>query len=90
MKLVLDVYNAICDIEIFEINGIKATYKDFGSMYDAAPDQSKPCHCGNMIFESRIPSQQVLQKYGINVSEYAYICQQLQEQLSFGLCRLCS
>lgn len=89
MKLKLDVYSALCETKIFEINGIKASYKDFGEKYDASGDKTRPHTCGNMIFEPRRPTQQVLDKYGINVGEYTYVCEQLRNMVSFGLCRLC-
>lgn len=89
MKLVLDSYRAICGTRIFKINGMKATYKDFGEKYDTSADNAKPYCCGNMIFEPRRSTQKVLDKYGITADEYARVCDQLRKQLSFGLCRLC-
>jgi hypothetical protein len=89
MQLNLNAYNAVCETKVFEINGIKASYKDFGEKFDAAPDVRKPHACCNMKFQPRKPVQQVLDKYAIDVDEYSYICKQLQNTLSFGQCRLC-
>lgn len=89
MKLEFDVYRAICETKRFVINGIKATYKDFGEKYDAAPDKTRPNCCGNMLFEPKVPAQQILDKYGITISEYMNICKQLQDCVSFGTCSLC-
>jgi hypothetical protein len=89
MKLELDVYSTICETRIFKINGIKATFKDFGEKYDTQPDQVKLNICGNMAFKPMEPTQRVLDKYGINVSEYKYVCEKLRACVSFGTCRLC-
>jgi hypothetical protein len=90
MKLELDVYSTICETKIFVINGIKATYKDFGEKYDASPDKGRPTSCGNMVFIPKTPTQQVLNKYGITTNEYRNICELLRSCVSFGTCRLCS
>lgn len=89
MKLELDVYSAICETKMFVVNGIKATYKDFGEKYDTSPDTRKPNSCGNMKFIPRIPTEQVLNKYGITKNEYRHICELLRSCVSFGTCRLC-
>lgn len=89
MKLELDIYSAICETKRFVINDINATYKDFGEKFDASPDKNKPTICGNMIFMPIKPSQHVIDKYGITLSEYDYICKKLQSCISFGTCRLC-
>lgn len=89
MKLELDVYSTICETKMFRVNGIKATYKDFGEKYDAAPDKLKLHFCGNMVFRSKAPTQQVLEKYAIKVREYNAICEHLKACVSFGTCKLC-
>lgn len=90
MKLKLDVYGGICETKTFVINGVKATYKDFGEKYDTSPDKLKPKICGNMVFKPKYPTKQILEKYRINIDEYSYICQQLHDSISFGTCRQCS
>lgn len=89
MKLELDVYSAICETKIFSINGVGAKLQDFGEKFDAEPDKKRFHVCGNMIFNPKNPTQKVLDKYGINVSEYTHICDQLRRYVSFGTCRLC-
>lgn len=89
MKLELDVYNAICETKTFRVNGIKATYRDFGEKYDASPDRAKPYVCGNMVFEPKAPAEEILDKYGISINEYDYICKQLRYYISFGICKMC-
>jgi len=89
MKLELDVYSTLCETKVFKINGIKASYRDFGEKYDTAPDKRRPNICGNMAFKPALPTQQVLNKYGINITEYKYVCEKLKACVSFGTCRLC-
>ncbi|PYG90380.1 hypothetical protein LY28_00263 [Ruminiclostridium sufflavum DSM 19573] len=89
MKLELDVYSSICETKTFVINGIKASYKDFGRKIDTQPDKSRPNACGNMTFESFAPAQQILDKYGISSKEYNNICILLRSCISFGVCRQC-
>jgi hypothetical protein len=71
------------------VNGVKASYRDFGVKFDASPDINRPYCCGNMVFEPILPAPKVLDKYGITKSEYRHICTLLRECVSFGACRLC-
>lgn len=89
MKLELDVYSSICETKIFVVNGVKATYKDFGRKVDTQPNQSKPNICGNMTFESIASTKQVLDKYKISTNEYNHICTLLRGCMSFGVCKQC-
>ena len=89
MKVELDVYSALCETKVFVVNGIKATYKDFGLKYDASPDKAKKNYCGYMLFEPIKPTQQVLEKYCLTKKEYNHICKLLQASISFGTCRMC-
>ena len=90
LKLTLHSYNTLCETQSFEINGIKASYKDFGEKFDAAPNSRKPYMCCNMVFRSRKPQLGILEKYNIDADDYTYICIQLRNALSFGTCKLCS
>lgn len=89
MKLELDIYSAMCETQKFAVNGIDATYRDFGVKYDSMPDDLKPGCCGNMVFVSVKPAQEVLSKYGITIKDYNNICELLRASISFGTCRLC-
>ncbi|MCX7772321.1 MAG: hypothetical protein N2376_04320 [Clostridia bacterium] len=89
MKLELDVYSTICETKRFVINGIQATYRDFGEKQDVSMDRTQPFCCGNMVFLPSLPTQQVLEKYGITKKEYHYICEMLRSCVSFGTCKLC-
>lgn len=90
MKLEMDVYSTICETKVFVINGVKATYKDFGRKFDSSPDKDRPNSCGNMVFEPKTPTREVLEKYGITIKEYDGICAHLRACVSFGACMLCS
>ena len=90
MKIELDTYSNICETKTFNINGIKATYKDFGRKSDCSPDRNKPNCCGNMAFEPKCHTGEVLKKYWITAKEYNGICEQLKICISFGTCMLCS
>jgi hypothetical protein len=90
MKIELDTYSSICETRTFRINGIKATYKDFGRKSDSSPDSDRPNCCGNMVFEPKRPTDEVLKRYGITAKEYNGICEQLKVCISFGTCRLCA
>ena len=89
VKLELDVYSSICETKTFVVNGVKATYKDFGLKIDTQPDKYRPNICGNMRFEAISPTQQVLDKYRISSNEYKHICTLLKGCISFGLCKQC-
>lgn len=79
----------LCILDKFEINGIEADYEDFGSKEDRAPELAEPYCCGNMQFIPKLATQDILDKYNINVTEYNKICDELQ-CLSFGSCGWCS
>lgn len=77
-----------CDLEEFEINGIRADEDDFGAKKDLAPRPD--CCCGNLQFIPDPPTKEVLNQYKITVEEYEEICNQLKKALSIGCCDLCS
>lgn len=88
MKLKLEVYKCLCALAEFEINGIKASYEDFGDKYDTQPSLANGYCCGNMQFIPKLATQEILDKYKINVDEYNQICEKLN-CLSFGSCGWC-
>lgn len=89
MTLKLKVYGCLCELEKFEINGIRAEWKEFGDKFDADSENAEPYGCGNMIFVPKPPSTEILKKYDITAEEYDNICNELQEGLSFGCCGWC-
>ena len=75
MELVIEPYDALpCELEIFTINGKKASSIDF---------------CSNMHFEPEPPTEIVLRKYSITKEEYYSICDELENKLHVGRCGWC-
>ena len=89
MTLKLKSLKYYCDLEEFEINGIKAEWEDFGEKFDADEDNAEPYGCGNMTFIAKALSTEILKKYDITAEEYDSICKELEEKLSFGCCGCC-
>lgn len=81
-------FGALCDLEQFEINGMRADYEDFGDKYDCHPDIAEPYGCGDMRFIPKLPTIEILNKYNITTDEYNEICEKLN-CLSFGCCGWC-
>lgn len=89
MKLELEIYGCLCATKDFRINGISADSSDFGSQGDSDPDNAEPYGCGNMRFEGKPSTDEVLKAYGISESEYKEIVELLEDKLSFGSCGWC-
>lgn len=89
MELIVIPYSALCELQEFSINGIKADYNDFGSKGDRGWRDAEDYCCGDMQFTPQLPTQKVLDKYKINVDEYNMVCEKL-DCLSFGCCGWCS
>lgn len=90
MNLKLEMFGALCEPRVFDINDKRADYSDFGHKSDHAPEDAEPYCCGDMRFESKAPTQAVLDKYGITLDEYDEVCKILEENLSWGSCGWCS
>ena len=89
VKLELEAMNCLCELDKFIINGKKANYYDFGDKMDIDPNNAEDYSCGNMVFLPKLATNGILNKYNINNDEYAEICEQLTEKLSFGSCGWC-
>jgi hypothetical protein len=89
MELKLEVYGSLCSTKEFSINGVEAEYEDFGEKYDHSPDEAEDYACGNMKFTANRATQEILDKYKINITEYNEVCEQLEQKLSFGSCGWC-
>lgn len=90
LDVVIEPYDALpCELEKFIINGIDAYKGDFGDGYDSDPDNAEEYGCGNHQFESKMPTDGVLEKYSINLEEYAQICEMLESALDVGGCGWC-
>ena len=75
-----------CSLKEFKINGIDASYEDFG--YTEC-ERIKPYTCTNFHFVSRFSTPEVLNHYNITESEYDQICEKLEMIFDFGECGLC-
>lgn len=80
---------SLCALEVFVVNTIEADYDDFGDKYDQDPDSAEDYGCGDMYFDPKGPTPEVLAKYGIDELEYWTITNRLQDVLSFGSCGWC-
>jgi hypothetical protein len=89
MDLQLEAYEALCELNVFLINGVQAIYEDFGSKGDETPEEAEPYGCGDMRFTSKEATAEILKKYGITEAEYSTVCEQLASKLSFGSCCWC-
>lgn len=83
-------YHALpCSCETFIINGKRADVDDFGSTVDMDSEHAEQYACGDRQFVPQMPTDEVLEKYGINLKEYAEICNKLQCALAVGTCGWC-
>ena len=77
-----------CSLTDFTINGVEANVYDFGLTYDIGePEENEYCH--DMQFSKSLPTEKVLEKYSINLAEYADIIQELTDNLDIGSCDMC-
>ena len=90
MKLIIEVYDALCATKKFSINGIKADTYSFGEGEDRNPEEAEDYACADMQWKRRPnPREGLLDLYGITEEEYHIICDKLEEELSFGDCGWC-
>ena len=90
IKVEIKPYHGLpCALEVFTINGEKAQESDFGEGRDDSPESAEDYACGDHQFHPKLPTQEVLDKYKINLSEYAEICGKLESALSVGSCGWC-
>lgn len=91
-------FKHLCELEVFEINGMKADYEDFGVKGDISPETAEEYCCGDMRFNGwdiHMPEQREFlykaqNKYKLTLSEYIEIVIMLDKALSFGCCGWCS
>ena len=91
MKIEIEVYDSLCAISTFRINGIEADEYDFVVKYDHSPGTAEEeGGCGDMRADIISATDKVLKKYRISLSEYSDIAEQLSEKLTFGNCGMCA
>ncbi len=86
----IKVFGEFCSTEVFTINGKSADSDDFGGQGDYDSANAEDYACGDMQFEQKPPTADVLAKYEIDELEYWTIANKLAEELSFGCCGLCA
>lgn len=90
MELVIKPCQSLpCHLEVFTINGKDADQYDFGDIFDHNEEIREPYGCGDMHFDSKPPTKEVLDKYNITEEEYYNICNELEYELCVGSCGWC-
>lgn len=89
MDLRIKAYSCLCELEKFEINGVKASYLDFGDKEDVGKSREYGV-CKDMQFIPIFPTDEILHKYHITLSDYKEVCDALKEKLHFGHCGYCA
>lgn len=90
MELVIEPRYALpCSLEVFTINGKTAYQDDFGDTYDHGSESAEESECGDMHFDRKPPTKEVLDKYNITEKEYDTICDELEDKLYVGGCGWC-
>ena len=89
MEYRIEAYDALCELQVFTVNGVSAEYDDFGDKDDNDTGNAENYGCGDMRFTPKPVTDGVLFKYGISPDEYNTITGELEEKLSFGSCGWC-
>ncbi len=90
MNLELKISGATCSTKTFVVNGVQADAAEFGEQYDQDQENAdEDCACGDMQFNRKDSTDEVLEKYSITEAEYREIAEKLEEGLSFGCCGWC-
>lgn len=90
MELVIKPFHSLpCHLEVFTINGKDADKDDFGVIFDHNEEIREPYGCGDMYFDSKPPTEEVLNLYDITEEEYYNICNELELKLCVGSCGWC-
>ena len=90
VELIIKPFHALpCELEIFTINDKSADSSDFGDTFDHDIVRAEPYRCGDMYFEPKPPTKEVLDKYNITEQEYYNICNELEDKLCVGSCGWC-
>lgn len=89
MEIEIKPYRCLpCALEVFKINGKDANTDDFGEMETTGGScMDSACGCD---FVPKMPKQEILDKYNINLDEYSDICEELRDTLFIRGCGWCS
>lgn len=84
----IKTYHALpCATEIFTVKGKDANDEDFGDTDCYGSCMNNSC---THKFIPKLPTDEVLKKYDINLAEYKEICEALEEELFVCGCGWCS
>ena len=89
MNLKIEVYDALCSLKTFIINGISADEDDFVDNCDHDKGNAEDYACGNMQADIKSSTNKILTKYSISEDEYQDIASKVAELVSFGECGWC-
>ena len=89
-EIVIQCGISCSDPQVFTINGVKAYLDDFGYMQDVSHESAPEYGCGDMKFIPYELTDRVLELYGITVSEYEQVCDQLEDAMHIGRCGWCA
>lgn len=90
MQYTIEVYDALCSLSKFIINGIEADQSEFVENEDRDPQNAEDYGCGDMQAEIILPTNEILKKYKITLEEYKKIAEEVKEKVSFGACGWCA
>jgi hypothetical protein len=76
-----------CSLNKSTINDIDADKDDFGETEQ--DPQREQYTCDNRRFVPKLPTQELLNKYNIDLNDYAIICNRLECALYVGHCGMC-
>lgn len=76
-----------CELETFKINDIEADIEDFGETERSGSCMNSTC---SQTFRFKLPTEEVLKKYSINLKDYSEICDRLEDELYVPGCGMCS
>jgi len=88
MDITIEQYRYLpCTLSEFKINNIDANVSDFGETESEGSPFNNGCR---VRFKVKLPTDEVLNKYKINLNDYSTICERLGEVLDIYNCGYCS
>lgn len=88
MDITIEKYRCLpCTLSRFKINNIDANISDFGERESEGSPLNNGCR---VKFKFKLPTDEVLNKYKIDLNDYSTICNILEEEFNIYNCRYCS
>jgi hypothetical protein len=88
-RVKLQVYDALCSLKTFTIDGERVDEDDFFYKDDVGRDYAEPYACGNMQGTALKATDKVLKKYNLTVDEFNTVAEEAADLVSFGSCGWC-